>query len=247
MTQAELKKPAGIFVLAYLFLLAPLGNLAISFAGSGNPEWYKPSVFYSFLPTVSSLDWFWLSLLFVTGLLLFRPHKTTWSLAIGALLVVLGINSYRFLSHDLNYEGNFAQWQLGVSSLITVSILFVVFYFRFPYLDRRARWFFPTAHRYEFRTPVEVVAQDIFAGVTESISASGARVRLKRHMAGGSRDLRYVDVIFPEIRNIKVKARVVEYGDNLLRLKFKGLEGRDRIYLLDWFRSQIETNEESSG
>ncbi|WP_413942625.1 PilZ domain-containing protein [Bdellovibrio sp. HCB-162] len=247
MTQAELKRPTGVFLLAFLFILAPLGNLLISFAGSGVSGWYEPSVLFAFLQSVSTLDWLWLSLLFLTGVLLFRPHKTSWSLAIVSLSLVLLINAYRFFSHDLSHEGSFAQWQLVFSSLVTIAILILAFYFRFPYLDRRARWLFPTAHRYEFRTPVNIVGQDIFEGVTESISIAGTRVLLKRDMEGTSKELKYVDVIFPKIRNIKVKARVVEYRDNVLRLKFKELEQRDRGYLLDWIRSQIETSNESPG
>ncbi|WP_374073259.1 PilZ domain-containing protein [Bdellovibrio bacteriovorus] len=246
MAQAELKTPTGVFLLAFLFILAPVGNLFISFAGSGVPGWYQPSILYTFLQTVSGLDWLWLSLLFLTGVLLLRPHKTSWSLAILTLSLVLIINAYRFFTEDLSQEGPFVQVQLVLSSIVTVGILILAFYFRFPYLDRRARWLFPTAHRYEFRTPVNIVGQDIFEGVTESISIEGARILLKRDMEGSSRDLNYVDVIFPDIRNIKIKSRVVEYRDNILRLKFKELEQRDRGHLLDWFRSQIETGDEKS-
>ncbi|MEN0059381.1 MAG: PilZ domain-containing protein, partial [Bdellovibrio sp.] len=106
---------------------------------------------------------------------------------------------------------------------------------------------FPTAHRYEIRTRADVVGQDIYEGVTESISASGARVKLQRDMGEGSQSLRYVDVIFPGIRNLKIKSRVVEYRDNVLRLKFKDLSKTDREYLMDWMQSQTETRNEKPG
>ncbi|KYG61257.1 hypothetical protein AZI85_09970 [Bdellovibrio bacteriovorus] len=247
MTEAELKRPTGIYLLAVLFMLAPLGNLAISFAGSGVPHWYLPSTLIEFLKAVSILDWSWLGFLFLSGVLLFKAHKTSWTVAILSLVFVLGLNIYRFSTHALEGDGLFVQTQLVLSSFVTVGVLLLAFYFRFPYLDRRAQWLFPTAHRYDFVTPVDVVAQDIFEGVTESISVSGARIRLKRDLEGGSRDLRFVDVIFPAIRNVKVKSKVVEYHENVLRLKFKDLSRRDRGYLHDWFRSQIETNQKSEG
>jgi hypothetical protein len=167
-------------------------------------------------------------------------------LAIGTLTLVLFINLYRWGNGEFEQSGALIHGQLFISCLITAFFLLLAFYFRFPYLDRRAQWIFQAAARYEFRTPVDVVAQDIFSGVTESVSLSGARVRLQRDL-DSSQDLRFVDVIFPEVRNIKVKSRVVEYRDNVLRLKFKDLTGRNRTYLQDWLKSRIETLPEKQG
>lgn len=244
MEQTELKKPTGVYLLAVLFLLAPIGNLLLSFAGSGISNWKDPSVLYSLLQTVSPLDWLWLSLLIVTGILLLRPHKASWSMAIFTLLLVLAINFYRAGSGEFGNVG-YAHWQILFSSVATAVVLVMAFYFRFPYLDRRARWFIPAAQRYEIRTPVEVVAQDIFFGITESVSVSGVRVRLQRDMGPIASQIRYMDVIFPEMRNLKVKTLVVQYSDNVLRLKFKELRGKDLTYLKEWLRSQDETQNDS--
>ncbi len=46
-THVELKKPIGVIVLAILFILAPLGNIVISFIGSGLQNWYEPIIFFS--------------------------------------------------------------------------------------------------------------------------------------------------------------------------------------------------------
>jgi hypothetical protein len=239
--QIHLKKPTGVLILACLFLIAPFGNLLISFAGSGVKDWYNPSVMFGFVSTVSMLDWCWLSLLFITGLFLLRPHKTSWSLAIITLLVVLGINTYRAYSGTLGRSGDFVKWQLGISFVVTLVVLVIAFYFRFPYLDRRAQWLFPTAHRFEIKTPADVVAQEIFEGVTESLSHSGARILLKRHLEGAAQDLNFVDIIFPAIRNLKIKARIIEYDSNVLRVKFKDMSSRDRAFLSDWIKSQNKT------
>lgn len=242
----QLKRPTGIYLLAILFILAPVGNILLSLWGGGVVGWQHPQQWALALSSVTSLDWLWLGLLFLTGILLLRPHKATWSLAIGTLMLVLFINLYRWGNGEFEQSGALIHGQLFISCLITAFFLLLAFYFRFPYLDRRAQWIFQAAARYEFRTPVDVVAQDIFSGVTESVSLSGARVRLQRDL-DSSQDLRFVDVIFPEVRNIKVKSRVVEYRDNVLRLKFKDLTGRNRTYLQDWLKSRIETLPEKQG
>jgi hypothetical protein len=142
MTQSpQLKKPIGIYFLAILFLLAPLGNILISFAGSGVPDWYSPTIFIPFLKTIPSLDWAWLFLLFVTGLLLFKAHKLSWSLAIITLFLVLVINVYRIYFVDTNsIDPQFLKIFSVISVLCTIGVLMIAFYFRFPYLDRRTEW-----------------------------------------------------------------------------------------------------------
>ncbi len=140
-TAPELKKPIGIYLLAILFLLAPLGNILISFAGSGVSNWYDPSIFIPFLKTIPALDWAWLALLFVTGLLLFKAHKLSWSLAIGTLILILLINVYRIYFIDTNsIDPQFLKVFSVISVLCTMGVLVISFYFRFPYLDRRTEW-----------------------------------------------------------------------------------------------------------
>lgn len=137
-----LKKATGIYLLACLFILAPLGNLLISFAGSGIDRWYDPSVLGSFLQTVPIIDWVWLSLLVLTGILLFKPHKLSWSVAIFTLLFVLIINATRLFQADPNsINQTFLKVFSMVAILVTLGVLVISFYFRFPYLDRRTKWF----------------------------------------------------------------------------------------------------------
>lgn len=141
-TPTPFKKPVGVYFLAILFILAPLGNILISFAGSGIEYWYSASVLLPFLHSIPVLDWVWLSLLVFTGILLFRPHKLSWSFAIFTLLIVLSINAYRLYSIDTNsIDPHFLKVFSTLALLTTISVLVISFYFRFPYLDRRAEWF----------------------------------------------------------------------------------------------------------
>lgn len=243
MATTKLKRPTGVLILAVLFILAPIGNILISLAGSGNAEWYTPSVMMPLLSTIPYYDWAWLAMLFLTGILLLKAHKTFWVLALLTLTVVLGINIYRAMNGDL--EGSeYVRWQTLISIFGTLAVFVMAFYFRFPYLDRRSRWLFATAARHDLRTEVEVVAQDIYHGVTESISMSGTRIHVRLDMGEKIRDLRYVDLIFPGIRNIKINAQIVEYVDNVARLKFRNLSGKEKVFLADWIRSQTEKNME---
>ena len=141
MTTTSLKKPTGVYLIAILFLLAPFGNILISFAGSGVSQWYNPNVFIPFMQTIPTLDWLWLGLLFITGILLFQPHKLTWSLAIVTLLLVLFINAYRVFNIDQNsIDPNFLKVFSILAIVCTLSSLVIASYFRFPYLDRRTQW-----------------------------------------------------------------------------------------------------------
>lgn len=141
MSTTPLKKPTGVFLIAILFILAPIGNILISFAGSGVSDWYNPNVFFPFLNTIPALDWLWLTLLFITGILLFRPHKLTWSLAIFSLLTVLFINAYRLYHIDQNsIDPQFLKVFSMLAVVCTLSLLVIAAYFRFPYLDRRTQW-----------------------------------------------------------------------------------------------------------
>ncbi len=136
-----LKKPYGIYFLATLFILAPLGNILISFSGAGIENWYQPQIFYSLMRTITAIDWAWLSLLIITGVFLFKPHKLSWSLAIVTLLIVLGITAFRVFQADTNsIEPHFLKIFSLLSVIITLGVLVIAFYFRFPYLDRRTEW-----------------------------------------------------------------------------------------------------------
>lgn len=136
-----LKKPIGVYLIAILFLLAPIGNILISFAGSGVANWYSVDILFPFLKTIPFMDWLWLGLLFLTGVLLFRPHKLTWSLAIFSLLMVLIINAFRIFTADQNSIDPIFLKVFSVLAIIcTLGLLVIAAYFRFPYLDRRAQW-----------------------------------------------------------------------------------------------------------
>lgn len=219
MSVNAMKKPVGVYFLAFVFLLAPLGNIILSFAGSGLSNWYEPEVFIPLLKTIPMTDWFWLGLLFVTGILLFRPHKTSWSLALVTLVIVLLINVFRiFQAADQSIDANYLKVFSLLSLLVTLAVLVIAFYFRFPYLDRRAGFLMNIA-RYEVRMPLKIqVENKDYLGQTSSLSLSGVAVELEDK----SLQLKFGGELVLKINDMdqQLRAKVVESTSGVLRLQF---------------------------
>ena len=232
-SSALLKRPTGVFIIAVLFLLAPFGNILISFAGSGVQNWYDLSVLMPFLNTIPAWDWLWLGLLFVTGLLLFFPHKLSWTIAIFTLLLVLFVNAYRLYSINMNsIDPSFLKVFSVLAIVCTISILVISLYFRFPYLDRRANWFL-NEDRFSIRT--DVMVNDI-KGTTESISYTGCRLNYNEDLSydkGTSVKLKFI-----EISKIEVEAQVVDKNAAGLRLAFVDISNDFRQDLGRWLKSR---------
>lgn len=230
---SALKKPIGIYILAMLFIIAPLGNILISFAGAGIVNWYEPSIFIGLIQTIPVWEWAWLALLFLTGVLLFRPHKLSWSFAILTLLLILCINIFRIYSVDAN---SISPQYLKVFSILalfcTLGVLVIAFYFRFPYLDRRATWI-KNVERFDLTTEVKI---DQMIALTESISATGCKIITSSQYPTQAGD--DVSVIFTEISPTAVKCSVIETRDKFLRLEF--LSGQDAflVKLKQWIKTK---------
>ena len=89
-------------VLGLLFVLAPIGNLLISFAGSGVENWWEPDFVLYFLKSVPWWDYLWLSLIAVSGFFLISKHKIAGILSIFSLIIVLVVNLTRLIQKDPN-------------------------------------------------------------------------------------------------------------------------------------------------
>lgn len=219
-------------------MVAPVGNIIISSWLSGASDWYQISAFFSRLGQIQTIDWVWLGLIFVSGVLLYIQHKTAWLVASMTLALVVAFNIYLYYIEMDNGNGiHHLKIQIVFSILVTLTALLIIFYARYPYLDRRAGVFLPVAHRYMVKTEVTVMGKDIFQGITESVSTSGARIHLQQDF-GASSKMKFIDVIFPQIQNLKVKSQIIDYDGNLLRIKFKDLKGESKKQFLDWIKGQ---------
>ncbi|MBS1971892.1 MAG: hypothetical protein JSU04_16395 [Bdellovibrionales bacterium] len=235
----DLKQPIGIYILALLFMLAPLGNIIVSFAGSGVANWYHPAEFAELVKTIPVADWLWLAGIFIAGLALLMRHKSAWLIAVMALLIVLAMNTYRaFTIDDTVLNPEFVRVQILISILVTFSVLIIAFYARYPYLDRRQQWMFPTAHRYDVKSPVIVHTGGELAGLTESVSTAGIRIRLAK-ATDSLKGKTEVEFTFSELPGLnKVKAEVIEFSGDVLRLKYKHFGWGARGVLEAWLKSK---------
>lgn len=89
-------------------------------------------------------------------------------------------------------------------------------------------------------TAVEVLGDGIYQGITDQISLEGAQIHLRNDLEDASQ-LESVDVIFPAIRRVRIKAKVLDYDQNRLNLKFVETTDIERGFLTDWMKSQRET------
>lgn len=234
MSNSVLKKPTGVYIIAILFLLAPIGNILISFAGSGVENWYKIEVMLPFLQSIPLVDWIWLGLLLVTGVLLYYPHKLSWSVAIFTLLLVLMINAYRLFNVDKNsIDPNFLKVFSVLAIISTLSVLVIAFYFRFPYLDRRSNWLSKT-QRLNIRIPILI---NETKALTESISTTGCRLSFDRPCE--FKHLEIVRLKFLEISKVEIQAEVIEKLEFGARVEFRSLNSEFRRDLDQWLNSKI--------
>jgi hypothetical protein len=235
---SDLKRPIGIYILALLFILAPIGNIFVSFAGSGVEGWYRPEVFSELMQTIPVPDWIWLAGIFFAGIALFLRHKSAWMIAVVALLLILVMNTVRAFNVDessLNPE--FVRMQILISILVTFSVLIIAFYARYPYLDRRQQWMFPTAHRYQVATPVMVHIDGDVMGMTDSVSSDGVRIEMSK-VVDAIKHAKDLEVSFTEFDNFRVKSDIIEFNGTVLRLQYKRFGWERRGRLEAWLKSK---------
>lgn len=238
--RTALQKPRLLQAMALLFLLAPLGNILISFYGTGRPDWAEGPVFWRWLSTVNLLDWLWLGSTFITGILLLIQHKTAWFLAIINLGLILVVNIYRWTTTGELIDVEYSYfWQQNLFSLLgTLLGLGIIFYAKYPYLDRRTKWLNWGAPRFEISTAATLMGQDVYYGKTQNISMTGCLLELNKAL-GPSSKMRYVDLVLPEIKNLKLKCQIVHHEGALVRVKFRELKGENRQTLQKWLQNKI--------
>lgn len=126
-----IKKSVVVTVLGLLFILAPIGNIALSVKSQGLTNWYSPLVWIQFIPLLSTFSIVWLGLIFTSGVLILLQHKIAWALSIVSSFIVFALNIYNIINET---QSRF--YDLGFL-LSSAGIIILLFYFRYPYLDRR--------------------------------------------------------------------------------------------------------------
>lgn len=243
MSEKVLKKPVGVYFLALLFMLAPIGNIMISFAGSGVPQWYAPDAFMALLGTIPFFEWIWLGMLLVTGILLLKPHRLSWSIAIFSLVVVLILNAVRVLQMDsTSIDPAYLKVFSGLSIVICLSLLVIAFYFRFPYLDRRASWLMVMT-RFEMKTPIKILLERPVSGETRSVSLSGCLFEVTSGVVEPQQyNNKTLKISFMEIPDFTVEASVVDIDGAQVRVNFVNMSAPQKARLKKFL---IDSDEKS--
>lgn len=170
-SSAGLKKPIIVWFLGFCFLLAPLGNMLFSLYSLGYDDWYGPQRWAWLLSSVGLQDLVFFFLILLAGVALFFQTKTSWFVAVIVLLIVAATG---FLDSIKSAPGNKMEaWTL----LSNLAILIVLFYFRYPYLDKRDHVFEGIRGRFPVEIPVQIEGAPVEAAI-DNISAVGCHIRV---------------------------------------------------------------------
>jgi hypothetical protein len=133
-------KPRWVFVIAFLFMLAPVGNFVSTLAMMRIADWWTPRVWIHWAQWISPGAWGIMTMLFLSGLGLLFVNRLSWIFASICLLTVLGFNLF-YVFH-FGTVSTLGPITLGVMVLATLlSGLFLYSQrFRRPYLNPRLRW-----------------------------------------------------------------------------------------------------------
>lgn len=235
----EIKKPFALQALIYSFLLAPFGNIAMTAATLGIIDWYKPAIFSAILTDVQTLDYIWLGLVFLSGVLLMIRHRTAWLVAITSLAFTICINLINLI--ELFQTGSaslMASMQITVSLFTTLAVSIIFFYFRYPYLDRRAT-LFGFAARVNVNIPCRIQSAVIeYSTDCISLSVTGARFQADK-MSTLLQPEHKLELSFSD-QDLKLKAVVIESTEEFLRIKFSSMTLIQKSKLKDLIKSSNE-------
>lgn len=128
----RLKKSILIQTLSLAFLMAPFGNLAGELFMSGQSYWYSPVHWIRLFLQLKGQEQVLLMAIALAGAALMVPKKSSWFFAMVVLIWISFHNMHYFLSQ----KG--PVWSIRlVPALFNLPVLIILFYFRYPYLDKR--------------------------------------------------------------------------------------------------------------
>jgi hypothetical protein len=159
------------------------------------------------------------------------------------LFLVLGVNIYKSLSlaGELSNRAFPLKYQIVISVLGTMTVLMVIFYARYPYLDRRDSWFGKAAKRFDVNLKAKVIGQGEGHGSIRSLSVMGARLDWTGALPLS--ELQEVQVFITGAPVPEFKARVVACSSEVLRLKFLDVSNENKKILIEWLEKEANKQE----
>jgi len=207
-------------IIALLLVLLPLIDLYLA-------RTYGQTIFQPF-------QWI---LIVGTALSLLVRHKSAW--AVGLVLMLIFVSTM-IVERYWTSGGEDLDSMLGTAKFIGAMtglyvIIVMMYFFRYPYLDRRQKWFGPTADRFMVQIPVLINGS--ISADTADLSYTGARIALKdagENFKKGDR----ISVQLPEVTDLVCQGEVIAKENGLLRVNFDKMDGESKETLRQWLLSQ---------
>jgi hypothetical protein len=127
--------------------------------------------------------------------------------------------------------------------VITAIGMIVVFYFRFPYLDRRMPWI-KNYVRYDVQQEAQIIEPFKMDIIIENISRSGFRVKIKENVNIAINDTanqftpnQIVEINLKPLVNENIQAIIVLQTGNICRMKFSNLSSAQAHSVDEWIKT----------
>jgi hypothetical protein len=169
---------------------------------------------------LTTLDLIWMLICIVSGILVLIPFKLSWLVSLGMLSFVILINlTQLFLNWQEPGSPRFIyEFIFSVMSVLTVLLL--VSYYRFPFLDRRDTLFFGIADRHEVK--MRAVVNEQVIGEVISASVSGVLFKTEGELKYDQKN-KQVRLTIQDLNLTSVPVEIVGTKGDAVRLKFESL------------------------
>lgn len=218
------KLPIVLKILSVALILSPFGNFFWS-AYMAGAEPYELGKIGELLTRVPWLDWLWNLLLVVSGVLILLRRKLSWVVAIASILLCTAINLFKYLSLPEAFGLSYQLFAISTS----IGAILIVAYFRYPYLDRRDRWFsFHKRHTTNLPAKLKGHSAKI---IVKDLSLSGAQIETPEP------ELFEPDQVYPlEIAGYAFEVRVIWMNGTQIGVEFENLSRELKGRVADWIK-----------
>jgi hypothetical protein len=153
------------------------------------------------------------------ALSLILRHKSAWALGLLFMMIFVGsmVKDRYWPTEELDPLLGTAKFLGAMAGLYVIVVM--MYFFRYPYLDRRQKWFAPTADRFHVQIPVLINGS--IAADTTDLSYTGAKITLKDQGA-----------------ELVCQGEVIAKDSGVLRVKFDKIDSDSREILRQWLLSQ---------
>lgn len=217
----KLKKTPIVQVIALMYMLAPLVIVYLTLLNYHPQGLVNVQTFMETMQIMTQVDFLWLGLIFMTGLMMLIVHKLSWSVALVGLFFIFIVNLFTFVHTSRGLISEFYRGHSSISVITSLVIIVFGYFYKYPYVDLRGGIFRSVSPRFNLVTPVIVVKGIETKGETHSVSLSGLMVQveddLTRHL---NPQEPFAIVKMPSIAGLELKAKVIDLKGNRLRLEF---------------------------